>query len=89
MQFPTNEKLNIKKIMCRGRINIHNTCSRQEKAASRYFLTFFEHAEDTALKMTFEVVGSSADIALWQDLHRAPIAYKIASFPCHPLIIII
>lgn len=59
------------------------TCSRHEKAATRYFFTFFVHAEDTTLKMALGVEGSSVEIVLWQDLVIAPIAYKRASLPCH------
>jgi hypothetical protein len=59
------------------------TCSRQVKAASRYFFTFLEHAEDTKLKMAFGLLGSPAEIALWQDAERVPNAYNRASFPCH------
>lgn len=58
------------------------TCSRQDNAASRYFFTFFVHAEDTRVKMELGVAGSSAEIALWQAIERAPIACKRASFPC-------
>lgn len=29
------------------------------------------------------VVGSSAEIALWQEVEIEPIAYKRASFPCY------
>lgn len=59
------------------------TCSRQERAASRYFFAFFVHAEDTTLKISFIVAGSSLEIALWQDTERAAIACNRASFPCH------
>lgn len=58
------------------------TCSRQEKAASRYFFAFFVHAEDTKLKIALGLEGSPAEIALWQDAAREPNAYNTASFPC-------
>lgn len=59
------------------------TCSRHEKAASRYFFAFFLHAEDTKLIMALGLAGSPAEIALWQDAEREPNAYNTASFPCH------
>lgn len=59
------------------------TCSRHEKAASRYFFTFLVHAVNTKDKRAFGVEGLSAEIAVWQDLEIAPIAYKRASLPCH------
>lgn len=59
------------------------TCSRHEKAASRYFFTFLVHADDTKVKMALGVEGSSSEIALWQDLEIAPIAYNRVSLPCH------
>lgn len=58
------------------------TCSRQVKAASRYFFTFFVHAEDTKLKMALGLAGSPAEIAAWHDAERAPKAFNRASFPC-------
>lgn len=59
------------------------TCSRQEKADSRYFLTFFVHAEETRLKMVPGRAGSSMEIALWLDAERALIASNNISFPCY------
>lgn len=59
------------------------TCSRQEKAASQYFLTFLVHAEDTRLKIVPGSAGSSVEIASWHDVERAPIACNSVSFPCY------
>ena len=58
------------------------TFSRQEKADSRYFLTFFLHAEHIRSNITVGVLGSSLVIASWQETERAPRASKRASFPC-------
>ena len=57
------------------------TCSRQERAASRYFFTFLVHAEDMTLKTALATAGSLLEIALQQDLERAPIALSRASVP--------
>lgn len=59
------------------------TCSREESAASRYFFPFLVHADDTRFRMAVEEEEPSAEIALWQDVHRAPIANNSASLPCH------
>lgn len=59
------------------------TWSRDEKPASRYFFTFFVHAEDTISKIALGVAGFSEAIALWQEVESAPIASKRASFPCY------
>ena len=58
------------------------TCFRQQKAVSLYFLSFFLHAEDTKLKISFDVAGSELTIAIWQDSQRADKAHNKASFPC-------
>lgn len=59
------------------------TCSRQEKAASRYFLAFFVHADNMRLKMAFGESGSAAEIALWHDIQSEDNAQSTASFPCN------
>ena len=59
------------------------TCSREEKAASRYFLTFFMQADKIRLRMAFGASGSVAEIAAWDDVERADKACNITSFPCH------
>lgn len=59
------------------------TCSRQEKAASRYFLAFFVHADNMRLKMAFGESGSAAKFPLWHDIQSEDNAQSTASFPCN------
>lgn len=58
------------------------TCSRQQKAASRYFLSFFLQAEESKSRIAFGIEGSVVVIALWHDVQRADNAHSKASFPC-------
>lgn len=59
------------------------TCSREVKAASRYFFPFLLQADETTFRMESEDERSFAEIALWQDPDRAPNAINRTSFPCH------
>lgn len=60
-----------------------HTCSREPKAASRYFCAFFVHAEDIRLNIALGASGLDAEIASWHEEQRADNAFNITSFPCH------
>lgn len=60
-----------------------HTCSRQQKAASRYFCAFFVHAVDIRLNIALGASGLEAEIASWHEVQRADNAFNTTSFPCH------